>query len=186
MILSICGVDEAGRGPLAGPVTAAAVILPDRFPLHLLNDSKKLTAQQRSDADLAIRKTAASWAVGWVWPAEIDVINIHRAALMAMQRAVFGLHAQPDVVLVDGRFAPGLPYPANAIIGGDTRVKAIQAASILAKVARDRWMTLYSGVDPRFGFEHHKGYPTKDHRRAIARHGPSAIHRLSFRLTASE
>jgi ribonuclease HII len=182
----ICGVDEAGRGPLAGPVTASAVILPPDFPVHYLDDSKKLTEPERDTAAAVIRARAIEWTIGWVWPAEIDMLNIHRAALLAMERAVFALRSCPGIVLVDGKFPPDLPYPTDAVVGGDSRVRAIQAASIVAKVARDRWMGLYARLDGRYGFEHNRGYPTPEHRAAIARHGPSAIHRLSFRLIPSE
>ena len=181
-----CGVDEAGRGPLAGPVAAAAVCLgPARDQLlaeGLLRDSKRLSALQRHAAATQIARHAVAWSVGWAWPQEIDRINIHCAALLAMARAVGGLGCAPSEVLVDGTFAPEIPYPVRTIVGGDNCVPEIMAASIMAKTARDRWMIDYSLIEPRYGFERHKGYPTRDHRLRIQEFGPCPIHRRSFRL----
>lgn len=181
----ICGIDEAGRGPLAGPVTAAAVILPEAFPFELLADSKQLTAAQRERALRAILSQAPDYAVGWAWPEEIDEINILRASLLAMQRAFALLHTTPDKVLVDGPYAPELPVETEGIVHGDSLIREIEAASILAKTARDRWMIRYSWIDDRYGFERHKGYPTKEHRRLCVENGLSEIHRRSFRIFPS-
>ena len=176
----VCGVDEAGRGPLAGPVTAAAVILPEDFPRDILGDSKQLTPDKRESASKIIRCSAVSYCIGWCWPGEIDLLNIHVATLLAMQRAVEGLSVQPENVLVDGKFIPELAIPAEAIIKGDTFVPEIQAASILAKTVRDRWMVRYSWIEPDYLFEQHKGYPTKLHRQRCRTYGLSPIHRKSF------
>ncbi len=177
----LCGIDEAGRGPLAGPVTAAAVILPPEFPIEILDDSKKLTAARREKAALLIRGRAVAWATGWAWPGEIDRLNIHQATLLAMQRAVYALPTAPDGILVDGLYVPNVPFPGRAIVGGDGLEPAIMAASILAKTARDRWMVRYARIEPAWRFEEHKGYPTPRHRELLRRLGPSPIHRLSFR-----
>lgn len=178
----VCGIDEAGRGPLAGPVTAAAVILPPRFPTGRLDDSKALQPDVREELAPLIRARARAWAVGWAWPAEIDRVNIHHATLLAMLRAFRGLAVTPDLVLVDGRFTPAVDRPCRAEIDGDARFPAIMAASILAKTARDRWMVRYAGIDGRYGFERHFGYATRRHRCRLRRHGPSPIHRRSFKL----
>jgi ribonuclease HII len=177
----VCGVDEAGRGPLAGPVTAAAVILSPGFPVQLLADSKQLPAKKRWAIGLLVREQARAFAVGWAWPEEIDRENIHVATLLAMQRAVEAMALRPDLVLVDGKFCPVCGLPARAIIKGDALVPEIMAASIIAKTERDRWMERYARIEPVFDFQRHKGYPTVLHRRLIARHGFSAIHRFSFR-----
>ena len=179
-----CGIDEAGRGPLAGPVTAAAVVLPPRFPVARLNDSKLLTAEEREDAAALIRARAAAWAVGWCSAAEIDTLNIHRATLLAMWRALRGLRLQPDEVLIDGRFALPLDVPCRAIVKGDRRIAEIMAASILAKTARDRFMCRYARIEPAWCFHEHKGYATPSHRFLLRLHGPSPIHRRSFRSGA--
>jgi ribonuclease HII len=179
----ICGVDEAGRGPLAGPVTAAAVILPEVFPLEQLADSKVLSPARRRAAAASIRERAPAWAVGWAWPEEIDRINIHRATLLAMQRAVRALGIQPDQILVDGLFCPPFSVPCTAIVRGDATVPQIMAASILAKTCRDAWMERYARIEPGYGFERHKGYPTEEHRALIRELGQCAIHRRSFRLS---
>jgi len=181
----ICGCDEAGRGPLAGPVTAAAVILSPGFPVSLLADSKRLSPDKRRKAAAAIASSRSHFSLGWVWPEEIDRVNIHNASLMAMNRALYGIPIHPDKVLVDGKFVPETDYPCEAIIKGDTKIPEIQAASILAKVARDRWMILYSKIDSRFEFEKHKGYPTQRHRDLIKKYGLSVIHRRSFRTSCS-
>jgi ribonuclease HII len=181
----ICGIDEAGRGPIAGPVTAAAVILTDRFPFDLLDDSKKLSEARRVHAAKIILREARACAVGWAWPEEIDTINILQASLLAMARAFELLPFRPEKVLVDGPYAPQLDVPTEAIIHGDSFVKEIEAASILAKTARDRWMIRYSWIDDRYGFQRHKGYPTQEHRRLCIEHGLSSIHRKSFRILPS-
>jgi ribonuclease HII len=176
----IAGVDEAGRGSLAGPVVAAAVILRHDVALPGLADSKLLTPAVRSRLAEAIHAAATSWAVAAVEAADIDATDILRATLRAMTEAVRQLGPQPDLVLVDGNAAPRLPMPARAIIQGDRRVPAISAASILAKVTRDRIMEGWAVRFPAYGFAQHKGYGTVDHRAAIARHGPSPIHRRTF------
>ena len=176
----LCGIDEAGRGPLAGPVTAAAVILPTWFPIDELADSKALPEARREHAAKLIREQAVDWGIGWAWPEEIDRINIHNATLLAMKRAYNQLRETVCTALVDGKFTPSLPVECRAIVKGDSKVPEIMAASILAKVARDRWMVRYSWIESRYGFDKHKGYPTVDHRRLYAQLGPSAIHRRSF------
>lgn len=180
----VCGIDEAGRGPLAGPVAAGAVILPDDFPRELLADSKALSPARRELAAKAIRERAIAWGLGWATVAEIDLLNIHRATLLAMRRAVEALSVRPDLLLVDGLFVPETGLPAQAIVRGDTTVHEIMAASILAKTSRDAWMADYAKREPRYGFERHKGYPTAFHRMALARYGPCPIHRRSFRLSS--
>lgn len=182
-----CGIDEVGRGPLAGPVTAAAVILDPTFPVERLRDSKALSPAARESIFTLLTEGAGSVGVGWVWPEEIDRINIHNASLEAMVRAYREIPSRsprtgPDHVVVDGRFCPDLgDTPCEARVGGDRSVPEIMAASIIAKVLRDRWMTRYDAIDPRYGFAAHKGYPTPAHRAALARHGPCVIHRRSFR-----
>lgn len=178
----ICGIDEAGRGPLAGPVTAAAVVLPPDFPFEMLDDSKALSEKKRTAAALVLLEKAVDYSLGWVWPGEIDRINIHHASLLAMRRAFNNLHTMPEQVLVDGIFVPDIPPPVYAIVKGDVKIREIQAASILAKTARDRWMIRYSWIDNRYGFEKHKGYPTKLHRERCITLGLSPIHRESFRV----
>jgi ribonuclease HII len=178
----VCGIDEAGRGPLAGPVTAAAVILPPGFPTGVLADSKVLSAARREESLVVIRDRATAWAVGWASPEEIDRMNIHHATLLAMRRAVEGLAVRPTLLLVDGLFVPDAGVPGRAVVHGDAVVPEIMAASILAKTTRDAWMTEYAKREPGYGFERHKGYPTLEHRAAIERFGPCAIHRRSFRL----
>ncbi len=176
----ICGIDEAGRGPLAGPVTAAAVILPEVFPMDILNDSKKISPLKREKASIVIQEKAVSFCLGWCWPEEIDRINIHNATLLAMQRAFNGLNIAADIVLVDGKFTPNIECNCEAIIKGDTKIKTIQAASILAKTARDRWMIRYSWIEKEYKFEKHKGYPTKEHKQLCLINGLSPIHRKTF------
>lgn len=222
---TVCGIDEAGRGPLAGPVTAGAVVLPEDFPLELLADSKSLSAKKRNIALQEILELAF-FGVGWAWPEEIDHINIHQASLLAMTRAWFDLsrdvRAQVSLVQVDGKFPPRLEVapqeaappkkasrgssvenlmgnaapgpdsvpagckiaqaPVEAVIKGDTIHPHIQAASILAKEARDRWMIRYSWIEPAWEFGRHKGYPTALHRKLCLQEGLSEIHRRSFRI----
>lgn len=182
----LCGVDEAGRGPLAGPVTAAAVILSNGFPRHTLFDSKLLTADERERITAELLSTSQAYAVGWCWPAEIDRINIHNAALLAMQRAVMELNLEPTRVFVDGKHAPALPYPTVTVVKGDSFVPEIQAASILAKTIRDRWMIRYSWIEQEYLFDKHKGYPTREHRERCRRYGLSPIHRRSFRIDTGD
>ncbi|MDF1678526.1 MAG: ribonuclease HII [Legionellaceae bacterium] len=174
----VAGVDEVGRGPLAGAVIAAAVIL-DK-PIEGLNDSKKLSAKRRLVLSEVIRATAKSYAFGRVDAEEIDVINIHAASLLAMQRAVAGLSVTPTRILVDGIHCPDVQMPCEAIIGGDATVAAISAASILAKVVRDEEMIALDKQYPGYGFAQHKGYPTKQHKEALKQLGPSPLHRRSF------
>jgi len=179
-----CGFDEAGRGPLAGPVTAGACVLPPGFPLELLGDSKALTARQRERAFERIQKDAW-WGLGWCNPAEIDTINILQASLLAMARAFEDLVSRfPDVVVAsgvaDGLHCPKVPVPCRALVKADALEPCVSAASILAKVARDRFMDEAHRADPRYGFAVHKGYPTLAHRRALAEHGPGPLHRATF------
>ncbi len=181
----IAGVDEAGVGPLAGPVVAAAVIFPPGFGLPGVDDSKKLTPERRATLAVAIRESALAFAVGLVEPEEIDRINVYQATLAAMGRAVFGLAIKPQHVLVDARRIPGCDLPQEAIIRGDAHCHAIAAASILAKTTRDALMRRYDDEFPGYGFADHKGYPTDAHRDAIRRLGPCVIHRLSFTLLPS-
>ena len=179
----LCGVDEAGRGPLAGPVTAGAVILPKDFPIETLDDSKRLSAKRRDECARLIIKRSVAWAIGWASHLEIDQINILAATLLAMRRAVQFLDTRPESVIVDGLHSPTLPYPTKAVVKADSLIPAVMAASILAKTARDAWMTDYAIRDPRYGFERHMGYPTRDHRDRIHRYGRCPIHRRSFRVS---
>lgn len=176
----VAGVDEAGRGPLAGPVMAAAVVLDPGDPIDGLRDSKQLGVAARERLADAIRLRALAWSVGRADPGDIDRINILQATLLAMQRAVAGLAARPDRVLVDGLHCPSLPCAAEAIVGGDRCHAAISAASILAKVTRDAEMVHMDARYPEYGFRRHKGYPTREHREALLRHGPCPLHRRSF------
>ena len=176
----VAGVDEAGRGPLAGPVVAAAVILDPLVRIEGLADSKRLSAQRRAELDLEIRESALSCAVAGVGVDVIDAINILQATMQAMREAVARLDPSPEEVLVDGNRCPELPYPARAVVRGDASVAEISAASILAKVARDREMIEMDRRYPEYGFARHKGYGTRAHRDALRRFGPSPIHRLSF------
>jgi ribonuclease HII len=178
----VAGVDEAGMGPLAGPVVAAAVIFPCGEGLRRVHDSKQLTPLLRATLAGEIRRRALAFRVVSVEPREIDCLNIYRAGLEAMRRAVEGLEPAPDYVLVDGRRIPGLAPPQETIIGGDARCHAIAAASILAKTARDERMVAYDSEFPGYGFAEHKGYATAAHRDALKRLGPSPIHRRSFVL----
>ena len=176
----VCGIDEAGRGPLAGPVCAAAVILPEEYDLPGLNDSKKLSPKAREALYDRILETAVSWGIGWADEREIDEINILQATFRAMGRAFGGLDRTPDTAFVDGNRDPGLPVPARLVVGGDGKYDCIAAASILAKVSRDRLMLEYDRQYPGYGFAKHKGYGTKAHYAALAELGPCPIHRLSF------
>jgi ribonuclease HII len=177
----VAGVDEVGRGCLAGPVMAGAVVLDPGRLVSGVADSKLLTAEARERLYDDIVRHAVAWHVTSVEPAEIDRLNIHRASLQAMRDAVLALAPLPDFVLVDGFKIPGLDIPQRAIIGGDRRSSAIAAASILAKVTRDRLMRTLHGEDPRYGFDQHKGYATRQHLDAVARFGYSSVHRKTFR-----
>ncbi len=184
----ICGADEAGRGPLAGPVTAAAVILPDDFPINLLNDSKKLTEKQRLEAEIVIKKRAI-WAITFIDNEEIDRINILNASLKAMAESYKEVSKQkkPDILYVDGNKLPPLENTSmKAIVKGDSKIPAIMAASILAKCARDRYMEEMDGKYPGYGFRKNKGYPSKEHQKALEELGQSPIHRKSFHLKKKE
>ncbi|NCA69507.1 MAG: ribonuclease HII [Sphingobacteriia bacterium] len=176
----IAGVDEAGRGPLAGPVSAAAVILDPRQPIAGLADSKTLSARRRETLAERIRECALSWSVAWASAEEIDRINILQASLLAMQRAVAGLTAAPTLALVDGKHCPALACETRALVGGDRSDPAIGAASILAKVARDQLMCELDRRHPGYGFAMHKGYPTRAHLAALRVLGPCPEHRRSF------
>lgn len=176
----VAGVDEAGRGPLAGSVFAAAVILDPKNPIEGLMDSKKLTEKKRETLFQTIQKKALAWSIEWASSIEIDELNILQASLLAMQRAVHKLTILPSLVLVDGNHLPKLNFTAKAIIKGDETEAAISAASILAKVARDREMVQLDKQYPQYGFAQHKGYGTKQHLLALREHGPCEIHRRFF------
>jgi len=178
--LFVAGVDEAGRGPLAGPVFAAAVILDPLRPIAGLADSKVLSESKRDSLYITIKEAALSWSIAEASVEEIDELNILQATLLAMQRAVKGLNVQPDEVLVDGNCLPKLSMPAQAIVKGDSKVQAISAASILAKVERDKLVSGYCEQYPDFSFHLHKGYGTKQHLAEIERFGFLAVHRKTF------
>ncbi|MDR0494825.1 MAG: ribonuclease HII [Treponema sp.] len=207
----LCGIDEAGRGPLAGPVCAAAVVLPDDFPTGILDDSKKLKPKQREDARRVIVTQAVAWAVAWAGHAEIDAVNILQASLLAMRRAFeyllvsppegaqqwpekletevpFGKPFAPAAIppglsaVADGLHIPVLPIPCTPVVKADASVREVMAASILAKTARDQLMEHYGGLYPQYGYERHKGYPTREHRALVRQYGPSPIQRKSFRI----
>jgi len=175
-----CGVDEAGRGPLAGPVLAAALILPAGVELEGLRDSKLLSAPQRTRLAAEIKAVALSWAIGEASAPEIDALNILQATLLAMQRALAGLTQAPTEIWVDGLHAPSFFRPSRAVVKGDQRVVSISAASILAKTARDAHMIRLADHYPGYGFEQHKGYASAAHRAALQRQGPCPEHRRSF------
>ncbi|MEK7775521.1 MAG: ribonuclease HII [Candidatus Zixiibacteriota bacterium] len=182
----ICGVDEVGRGPLAGPVVAAAVILPPDVRIEGLNDSKKLSESQRNEIFEEIVHLGLYCAVGILDHEAIDSMNILRASLMAMRKAVVDLKIAPEVVLVDGNHPiPRLEYPQYAVVGGDASCRCISAASIVAKVTRDRIMERLQVLHPQFSFSKHKGYPTPEHLEELREHGPCVIHRKSFKPVAS-
>lgn len=176
----ICGLDEAGRGPLAGDVYAAAVILPEGYVPEGLNDSKKLTEKKREALFDVIRENAVAYAVAAATPEEIDEINILNASLLAMRRALDALCVKPDYLLVDGNVFRGFQTPGRAVVKGDALIPSIAAASVLAKVARDRSLAELDRLYPEYGFARHKGYPTEFHREMVLRHGPSPVHRKSF------
>lgn len=180
----VCGVDEAGRGPLAGPVVAAAVILDPGRPLLGIDDSKKLSAAQRERLAPLIREQALCWAVAEASVKEIDRLNILQATLLAMQRAVAALSVRPERALVDGNRCPQLDIPVAAVVKGDGQIASIAAASILAKTVRDAGMQILHLEFPHYGFDRHMGYPTAAHVAALKQHGPSPAHRRSFRPVA--
>ncbi|EPA8653634.1 TPA: ribonuclease HII [Photobacterium damselae] len=177
----IAGVDEVGRGPLVGAVVTAAVILDPNNPIEGLTDSKKLSEKKRNALFDEIKEKALAWSLGRCEADEIDELNILQATMVAMQRAVAGLNITPDFVLIDGNKTPELPMPAQAVVKGDLRVAEISAASILAKVTRDREMDELDAQYPQFGFAKHKGYPTKAHFAALEEHGVIEQHRKSFK-----
>ena len=177
---NLCGVDEAGRGPLAGPVYAAAVILNSADMIDGLADSKKLSAAQRDRLAIEIKSRATSWAIAWASAEEIDQHNILRASLLAMRRAVLALSVTPDQIVVDGTHCPVVDQPVAAIVKGDSKIAAISAASILAKTARDHAMCALHENFPQYGFAGHKGYPTAQHLAALKLNGPCPQHRRSF------
>jgi len=182
-MMQVCGIDEAGRGPIAGPVCAAAVVLPKDFPFEILADSKKLSPKKRTYAEMVIKERALAWSVAWSNPSEIDRINILQATLCAMQRAFARIAKSGitiDLVLVDGNKTPSLPVPARAVVKGDDSVFEIMAASILAKTARDDLMRIMDERYTLWGFAKHKGYPTKEHFAACETYGLCPIHRKSF------
>jgi ribonuclease HII len=181
----VAGIDEAGRGPLAGPVVAAAVILRPRRPIEGVADSKTLSPQERARLNLVIRRDALCFGIGWADHAEIDALNILQATFLAMRRALLAMIFIPDHVLIDGNRLPNLDglgkaLTARAIIGGDATEPAISAASILAKTARDSFMNQMDTLYPAYSFADHKGYATPDHQRLLALHGPCPLHRRSF------
>lgn len=176
----MAGVDEVGRGPLAGPVITAAVILDPARPIAGLRDSKALAPARRETLARLVREGALAWALGRAEVEEIDRWNILQATLLAMERAVLALPVAPDRVLVDGNRCPRVPYPVEAIVGGDGLIDAISAASIVAKVARDAEMVELEARYPGYGLAGHKGYPTREHLEALVRLGPAPVHRRSF------
>lgn len=176
----VAGIDEVGRGPLAGPVLAAAVILGKKHGLTNLKDSKKLSALKREKLNHEIKQNCVAWAIGIASVKEIDAVNILQASLLAMRRAVLALPITPDRLLVDGTHSPGLDIPTKTIIGGDDLIIEISAASIIAKVARDHLMSLFDKRYPDYLFSKHKGYGTRDHLAALKRYGVTKLHRRSF------
>lgn len=177
---AVCGCDEAGRGPLCGPVVAAAVILPRGLVIEGLNDSKKLSEKKREALFDVIREKAVSYAIAEASPAEIDKYNILNASMLAMRRAVEALSVPADFALIDGNCSRGFEIPTETVVGGDAKSYSIAAASILAKVTRDRGCAELDRLYPEYGIAKHKGYPTKDHMEAVRKHGPAPIYRKSF------
>ena len=177
---AVCGVDEAGRGPLAGNVVAAAVILPQGLVIEGLNDSKKLSEKKREALFDVIKKEAAAYSIAWATPAEIDEHNILGATMIAMNRAVEGLPVKADFALIDGNCARGFEIPTQTVVKGDAKSPSIAAASILAKVTRDRQCMELDALYPEYGFAKHKGYPTKDHMQKVRELGPCPEHRKTF------
>lgn len=176
----ICGVDEAGRGPLAGPVFAAAVILDPLRPIAGMRDSKKLSEARRDALAIEIKASALSWSIAQCSEAEIDELNILQATMLAMRRAVEGLQQQPTLALIDGNRCPVMPVRSEAIVKGDDKVQAISAASILAKTARDAALAVLHSEFPQYAFDQHKGYPTALHLERLRLHGVSPVHRKSY------
>ena len=177
----ICGVDEAGRGPLAGPVCAAAVVLPEGAVIEGLDDSKKLTEKKRERLYDIIKETAVAYSVAYGTLEEIETVNILEATYLAMNRAIEGLSVKPDFALIDGNRVPrGIKIPCETIVKGDSKSMSVAAASVLAKVTRDRLMLEYDKKYPEYNFKKHKGYGTKEHTELIKQYGPCEIHRLSF------
>lgn len=176
----ICGVDEAGRGPLAGPVCAAAVILPPHIEIPGLNDSKKLSDKRRRELMPVIKEKALAWGVGFASHQEIDDINILQATFLAMERAIANLNVKPDLALIDGNREKDFGIPVKTVVKGDSRSASIAAASVIAKVTRDDLMLKEAEKYPAYGFEIHKGYGTKAHYEALRLYGPSPIHRMTF------
>ena len=177
---AVCGCDEAGRGPLCGPVVAAAVILPQNIEIEELNDSKKLTEKKRDKLFDIIKEVAVAYAIAEASPEEIDEINILNASMLAMRRAVDGLQVKADFALIDGNCSRGFEIPTETVVKGDAKSCSIAAASILAKVTRDRGCIELDKQYPEYNIAKHKGYPTKDHMDAVRKYGPSPIHRKSF------
>jgi ribonuclease HII len=177
---AVCGVDEAGRGPLAGNVVAAAVILPQGLVIEGLNDSKKISEKKREALFDVIKKEAVAYSIAWATPAEIDEHNILGATMIAMRRAVAGLSVKADFALIDGNCARGFEIPTQTVVKGDAKSPSIAAASILAKVTRDRQCAELDSLYPEYGFAKHKGYPTKDHMQKVRERGPCPEHRRSF------
>ena len=177
---AVCGTDEAGRGPLCGPVVAAAVILPRDIEIEGLNDSKKLTEKKREKLFDIIKEKAIAYAIAEASPAEIDEINILNASMLAMKRAIEALPVKADFALIDGNRSRGFDIPTETIVKGDAKSSSIAAASILAKVTRDRQCEELDKLYPEYGIAKHKGYPTKDHMDAVRKYGPTPIYRMSF------
>ena len=177
---AVCGTDEAGRGPLCGPVVAAAVILPRDIEIEGLNDSKKLTEKKREKLFDVIKEKAVAYAIAEASPAEIDEINILNASMLAMRRAIEALQTKADFALIDGNCSRGFDIPTQTIVKGDSISSSIAAASILAKVTRDRQCAELDKLYPEYGIAKHKGYPTKDHMDAVRKYGPAPIYRMSF------
>ena len=182
----VCGIDEAGRGPLAGTVVAAAVILDPQRPIPGLNDSKKLSEKKRDALAVLIRERAVAWAVASASVEEIDRLNILHATMLAMQRAVAGLAVRPTSAMVDGNRCPKLDIPCEAVVKGDGKIASIAAASILAKTVRDAEMLTLHALYPMYGFDRHMGYPTAAHFQALEDHGASPVHRRSFGPVAKQ
>jgi ribonuclease HII len=182
----VCGIDEAGRGPLAGPVVAAAVILDPARPIPGLNDSKKLSEKKRDELAVLIRERAVAWAVAEASVEEIDRLNILHATMLAMQRAVAALSVKAERAMIDGNRCPQLSIPAEAVVKGDGKIASIAAASILAKTVRDAGMLVLHGQYPLYGFDRHMGYPTAAHCAALEAHGASPVHRRSFGPVAKQ
>ena len=176
----VCGVDEAGRGPLAGPVCAAAVILPPHIEIPGLNDSKKLTDKRRRELMPIIKEKAIAWGVGFASHQEIDEINILQATFLAMERALADLQVKPELALIDGNREKDFGIPVKTVVKGDSRSASIAAASVIAKVTRDDLMLSLAEEYPQYGFDIHKGYGTKAHYEALRTHGPSPVHRMTF------